>query len=126
MRRGLVIAASMLGALGIALGAYAAIAPGHTVTALEKEFRILPSPLAGAVDDPPGGELAGRSREDEVGPAFPEADVLDVRARRPGRVGGVRVEDGELVAVVLEEPDLRVGLELEPVRRACGVPPALV
>src|SRR5581483_3577212 len=32
-----------------------------------------------------------------------------------------RVEDGELVAVVLEEPDLRVDVELEPVRRGGAV-----
>ena len=57
-------------------------------------------------------------------------------AQRPARsrsaregLGGdarMRVEDRELVAVVLEEPDLRLDLEPEPVRRGVGVPPALV
>jgi hypothetical protein len=31
------------------------------------------------------------------------------------------VDDRELVAVVLEEPELRIDLELEPIRRRSGV-----
>ena len=69
-----------------------------------------------AACDLPGGELARRERQDQVGPALPEADVLDVRPRGTRRRREVRVEDGELVALVLEEPVLRVGLELEAVR----------
>ena len=38
----------------------------------------------------------------------------------------MRVEDGELVAFVLEEPDLGVDLEPEAVRRGLGVPATLV
>src|SRR5262249_25489603 len=45
-----------------------------------------------------------------------EADVLHVRPRRTRRGGDVRVEDGELVAVVLEKPALGLDLELEAVR----------
>jgi hypothetical protein len=36
------------------------------------------------------------------------------------------MEDRELVAIVLEEPDFRLNLEAEPVRRGLGIPPALV
>jgi len=38
----------------------------------------------------------------------------------------MRVEDGELVALVLQEPDLRLDLEPEPVWRRVRVSPALV
>jgi hypothetical protein len=38
----------------------------------------------------------------------------------------MRVEDRELVAVVLEEPDLRIDLELEAVGRGCGITAAYV
>jgi hypothetical protein len=38
----------------------------------------------------------------------------------------MRVEDGELVTLVLQEPDLRLDLEPEPVRRRVRVPPALI
>jgi hypothetical protein len=38
----------------------------------------------------------------------------------------VRVEDRELIAVVLQEPDLGRDLEREPVRRALGVASAFV
>src|SRR3990170_7268364 len=60
------------------------------------------------VADPPGGELAGADGEDHVRPAAPLADVLDVGARRPRWRGEVRMEDAELVALVLEEPHFRV------------------
>ena len=59
------------------------------------------------VRDAPAGELARADRVDQVRPTGPEADVLDVRPRRPGRRRDVRVEDRELVALVLEEPRLR-------------------
>ena len=75
-----------------------------------------------AVADAPGGELAGRERQDDVRPAFPEADVLDVGARRPRGAREMGVEDRELVAVVLEEPRLGIGVELEAVRARGGVP----
>src|SRR5215210_3776080 len=74
-----------------------------------------------AVVDLPAGEGVGAEREDQVGPALPEPDVLDVRARRARWGGEVRVEDGELVAVVLQEPRLRRHVELEPIRRGGGV-----
>src|SRR5262249_10178316 len=57
---------------------------------------------------------------------FPETDVLDVGARRARGRREMRVEDGELVAVVLEEPELRIDVELEAVRRRGAVAPALV
>src|SRR5213076_883827 len=59
-------------------------------------------------------------------PPVPEADVLDIRSRRPRRRRDVRVENGKLVAVVLEEPHLGIELELEPVRRLRRVAPWLV
>src|SRR5438105_14657544 len=59
--------------------------------------------LDAAVLDPEGAQLARRPRQDQVRPSFPQADVLDVRAGRLGLVGRVRVEDGELVPLVLEE-----------------------
>ena len=72
--------------------------------------------------DPPPRELAGRAREDQVGAALPEPDVGDVRPRGLGRVGRMRVEDGKLVALVLEVDDeARVGgLQLEAVRARAG------
>src|SRR5438477_600857 len=78
-----------------------------------------------AVLDRPGGQVVFPERVDQVGPAFPEADVLYVGARRARGRGEMRVEDGELVAVVLEEPELRVHVQLEPVRRRGGVPATL-
>ena len=68
-----------------------------------------------------------RRANKQVRPALPQADVLDVGAGRPGAGSGasswVRVDDRELVPVVLEEPDLGVGLELEAVRKAATVRP---
>src|SRR5262249_16033825 len=61
-----------------------------------------------AVLDSPGEELALRPREDQVRPARPLTEVGDVRARRLGRIGRVRGEDGELVPFVLEEEVHRV------------------
>src|SRR5918999_1483619 len=73
-------------------------------------------PLAGY---PPGGELAGIRAQDQVRASLPEPDVLDVRPRRLGLRLRMRVEDGELVALVLEEEVGRVARsELEAVR-AC-------
>src|SRR5207253_3821178 len=51
----------------------------------------------------------------------PEADVLDIGPRRSRGRRRVRVEDRELVALVLEEPVLGLGLELEAVRARRGV-----
>src|SRR5215831_12482280 len=66
-------------------------------------------------------------RVDEVGLARPQSDVLDVRARRACRRRDVRVEDRELVALVLRIPDLGVvELELEPIGRCRGVAARLV
>src|SRR5205823_9006806 len=73
-----------------------------------------------------GGQLSGSQREDQVRPAGPEADVLDIGARRPCGCGDMGVEDGELVAVVLEKPDLRIDLQLEAVGRCGPVPTRLV
>src|SRR5919106_1731232 len=70
----------------------------------------------GAVLDAPGCELARLQVEDHVGPAFPQPDVLDVGPRRPWRAREVGVEDGELVALVLEEPHVGIGAELEAIR----------
>src|SRR4029077_10885882 len=54
-----------------------------------------------------------------------ETHVLDVGARGPGRCRHVRVDDGELVALVLQEPEVGVDLKLEPVRRLGRVPARL-
>ncbi len=59
------------------------------------------------VRDAPARELARADGVDQVRPPGPEADVLDVRPRRPRRRRDVRVEDRQLVAVVLEEPATR-------------------
>src|SRR5918996_623199 len=69
-----------------------------------------------SVSDSPRGELVGPQCVDEVRPAGPETDVLDVSPGRARRRRDVGVEDGELVALVLEEPRLGVDVELEPVR----------
>ena len=55
-----------------------------------------------------------------------KADVLHVGAGRTRWGGDVRVEDGQVEALVLGEPHLGVDLELEPVRRGGGVAPGLV
>src|SRR3954452_14677808 len=68
-----------------------------------------------AAVDSPGGELVRVQGQDQVGTAGPEADVLDVGARGPCGRGRVRVEDGQLIALVLQEPVLRLGLQLEAV-----------
>src|SRR5579884_578137 len=78
------------------------------------------------VPDRPGGELVAGHRVDEVGAPLPEADVLDVGAGRARRGRDVRVDDRELPAVVLEEPELRLDLQLEAVRRRRCVPARLV
>src|SRR6478672_4849440 len=57
-----------------------------------------------AVLDRPGGQVVFAKRVDQVGPAFPEPDVLDIGAGRARGRRQMRVKDGELVAVVLEEP----------------------
>src|SRR5206468_6502551 len=64
-----------------------------------------------------GGQLSRPEREDQVRPTVPEADVLDVGTRRPRRRRDVRVEDRELVAVVLEEPNGGIDVQLEAVGR---------
>ena len=72
----------------------------------------------------PACELVTGERIDHVRLAGPEADVLDVGSRRPRRGLGVRVEDRELVAFVLEEPRVWIDLELEAVRRLERVAPS--
>src|SRR5581483_507730 len=76
-----------------------------------------------SLSNPPGRELPGRARENQVRAVLPEADVGEVGLRRSGRVGRVGVEDGELVAVVLEvEDEARVRCaQLEPERARGGV-----
>src|SRR6476619_3777170 len=69
-----------------------------------------------AAFDREGGQLSCPERKDQIRPAFPEADVLDVGARRPRGRRDVRVEDRELVAVVLEEPNGGIDVQLEAVR----------
>src|SRR6266545_2183975 len=72
--------------------------------------------------DAMGGAWQGRrerSYPEDTGAT--EDEVLDVRARGPRRRGDVRMEDGELVALVLEEPVLGLGPELEAVRARGGV-----
>ena len=76
--------------------------------------------------DPPRGQLPGVGPQDQVRPVLPEPRVLDVDARRPWRRVAVGVKDGELVPVVLQEPDLGRDLEAKPVRRRLRVPAALV
>ena len=63
---------------------------------------------------------------DQERPARPQARQLAVGARRDRLGLGMRVEDGQLVALVLEEPDRRVDLELVAVRRGERVPAAHV
>jgi hypothetical protein len=72
--------------------------------------------------DPPGGQFPGVGPQDQVGPVLPEPRVLDVCPRGSRRGGPVRVEDGELVPVVLQEPDLRRDLQAKPVRGRLRVP----
>src|SRR3954465_7907431 len=73
--------------------------------------------------DPPRARLVARERQDQVRAAFPQADVRDVRPRRARLRLRVRVEDGELVALVLEEEvGGSAGLELEAVRARERVP----
>src|SRR3954447_16746317 len=79
-----------------------------------------------AVVDRPGGELVASDGVDEVGAALPEADVLDVGARGPRRGRDVGVDDRELVALVLEEPEVGIDLQLEAVRRLGCVAARLV
>src|SRR5689334_1038934 len=95
--------------------------PAPTTTALRKRDRLR---AAGA--EPPRRELAGVGAQDQPGPRRPEPGALEVGARRPRRRARVRVEDRELVALVLEEPDLGLDLEPEPVWRRVGVAAALV
>src|SRR5437868_4047756 len=71
--------------------------------------------------DAPAGELVVRERIDQIRLAGPEADIRHIGLRRAWRGLGMRVEDGELKALVLEEPDLRVELERVAVRRRCRV-----
>jgi hypothetical protein len=74
--------------------------------------------------DPPRGQFAGVGPQDQVRPVLPEPRVLDVCPRGSRRRGPVRVKDGELVAVVLEEPDFRRDLQAEPVGgRLCVAAP---
>jgi hypothetical protein len=61
-------------------------------------------------------------REDHVGAPFPEADVLNVGARRARWAGEVGVEDGELVTLVFEEPRFGVDVEVEPIGTLVAVP----
>src|SRR3954452_7210595 len=77
--------------------------------------------------DTEGGQIILLQGVDEVRLALPQADVLDVRTRRSCRSRHVRVENGELVPVVLGVPDLGiVELQLEAVRRRCRVAPRFV
>jgi hypothetical protein len=82
--------------------------------------------LHGIAVDPPGRELTRVRAENQVRAALPEAGALDVGPGRAGRGCAVRVEDRQLVALVLEEPGLRRDLESEAVRRRLGVATALV
>jgi hypothetical protein len=61
-------------------------------------------------------QLACGETEDEEGPPGPQSDALDVGARGLRRRGGMGVEDGELVPLVLQEPELRIDVELEAIR----------
>src|SRR5512142_3200495 len=79
-----------------------------------------------AFGDCPAGELVARHRVDEVRAALPEPHVLDVGARGPRWRRDVRMDDRELVALVLEEPEIGVDLQLEAVRRTGGVAAGLV
>ena len=86
--------------------------------------RVSGARLDRPVRDPPGRQLVRPQRVDHVRAALPVADVLDVRSRGPWRGGDVRVHHRELVALVLEEPDLGVRhAQLEPVRRGGVVDP---
>jgi hypothetical protein len=76
--------------------------------------------------DPPRGQFPGVGSQDQVRPVLPEPCVLDVCPRRSRRRSPVRVKDGELVAVVLQEPDLRRDLQAKPVRGRLGVTAPLV
>ena len=91
--------------------------PGH-VRAAADSARYDSGELFGGVEgDPPGAELLELQAVDQERLAGPEARELAVGAGR-ARLGlGVGVEDGELVALVLEEPHLGVDLELVAVRR---------
>src|SRR5262245_2379516 len=73
--------------------------------------------LDGVARDLPRAQLVAGDAVDQERAAAPEARQLLVGARRPRLRLRVRVEDGELVAVVLEEPDLGIDLELVAVRR---------
>jgi hypothetical protein len=76
--------------------------------------------------DPPRGQFPGVGPQNQVRTVLPEPRVLDVCPRRSRWRGPVRVKDGELVAVVLQEPDLRSDLEAKPVRGRLRVPAPLV
>src|SRR5688572_2283947 len=78
--------------------------------------------LDAAVPDAPGCERARAQVEDHVGPPLPEPDVLDVRAGRARRAREMRVEDGELVTLVLQKPSLGIDLEIEAVRAGVPIP----
>src|SRR5205807_8417212 len=79
-----------------------------------------------AVVEPPGRELARIRAQDQPRPSSPQAGPFEIGTRGARGRGGVRVEDGELVALVLEKPGLRLDLETEPVRRGFCVASALV
>src|SRR5439155_15583801 len=80
--------------------------------------------LDGVARDLPGAQLVACDAVDQERPASPEAGQLLV-GTRGARLGlGMGVEDSQLVAVVLEEPDLGVDLELVAVRRLEAVAPA--
>src|SRR5215470_5374334 len=79
-----------------------------------------------AVRDRPPGEFVAGDGVDQVRPALPEPYVLDVGARGTWWCRDVRVDDRKLVALVLEEPQVRIDLQLEAVRRLGGVAAGLV
>src|SRR5262245_19081919 len=95
--------------------------PAPTTRALRKWDRD-----GAAVVEQPGRELARVGAQDQPRARGPEAGPLEVGARRFRRRAGVGMEHRELVARVLEEPDLGVHLEPEPVGRGVCVPPPFV
>src|SRR5436190_1876628 len=110
--------------------AYASWAPGAvswSQQARSGRTRLVQGQLLDRVArDAPRPQLVQLQPVDDERLAAPEPGQLAVGARRNGRRLRMRVEDGELEAVVLEEPHLGIDVELVPVRRRELVPAAHV
>ena len=95
--------------------------PGRNAAASPYRFELDVPPETWFLEDE-GYELAVFHSHLSSPPHPSRTDVLDVGARGAWRRGQVRVEDGELVAIVLEKPGLRGDVELEAIRGPSRVP----